>query len=282
MKRIFFLLLAVAAAASAIAQPFDHSILKLRLSDRAPIAVSIDGRYINRETQSLTLDGLRPGRHRLEVYRLSGSRLRPVRVYTGHIRFEAGTVNIGLVDVEERRLRLRTRPMSDEDDPAYADRPGYHRDFPERSGDNGNARRPEERARSGEGSADNEVYGHEDGDGAAGREGYGSFPHGRGNKQPASGNLLSSAQMTELRRQVEDEVADTQKDRILRSKLQTRDISAAQALEMMRWLAFESTRLDFAIWAFDRAADPENFGALEREFLSSESKTAFRKAIRRR
>lgn len=295
MKKIFSLLLAFMATAAAMAQGTDRSILKLRLSDRSPLSVNIDGRYIDRQTTSLTLDGLRPGRHRVEVYSTDGYRPRRVRIYTGTLRLEPGTVNIAMVDVYRRMLRMRTRLLDERSDGAYADKGndrGRKDDRSEyRDGDYEESRDDQSRNdRSGDYSDD--VYGNNDSLSSRNnnnerdnKEGYGSFPRGRGSSRSDgynTANILTQRDMDDLHTRISKLITDSDKESLMKSVLDNRSVYTDQVRTMLAWLSFESTRLDFAKWAYSHAADRQHYWKLEDVFTFSASKEEFNKAIRAR
>lgn len=281
MKRLFPLtLIFLMFGFSAFAQSSNRAMLKLRLSDRSLISVSLDGRFINQETTQLTLDGIRPGLHRLEVYS-EGTRRRPVRIYTGTLRLQPGTVNIGIVDVYNRGMRLRTRP-ADEGDFAQNNnsdrRPSdYDRNDRDDFSDNGY-----------DGNSKDDVYngGHRNSsddnrDRASGHiEGQGSFPHGRGNSGYERTSNFTQRDMDDLRSRVSARITDSDKEELMKGALQGRRFSTDQVRAMLSWLSFESTRLDFAKWALPSVTDRDNYWKLEDAFDFSSSKKEFADAIR--
>lgn len=289
MKKLFSFLLALSTTITAVAHGSERTMLKLRLSDRTQIAVNVDGRYFNRRTTSLTLDGLRPGLHRVEVYSTDGYRARPVRIYTGTIRLEAGTVNIAIVDVYRRALRMRTRPMDAQRDEAYSDnsdREGLGKsgdddyddrdhNYPRNDHSDDNKRDDDYRDNGNAGNGNNDR-----GNG----EGYGSFPHGRNNSTSTNttGDMLTQRDMNNLRARVGKLITDSDKESLMKSELNSRSVSTEQVRAMLRWLSFESTRLGFAKWAYSRVTDRQNYRKLESAFDFSASKKEFNDAIRGR
>jgi hypothetical protein len=202
---------------------------------------------------------------------MSGRR-RPFRIYTGTIRLKPGTVNSAVVDVSDRIFRMRTRYKDERDS---------------RGHENGR-----DRDENGQSNHDNDDVYYRDEDrgpdrdsGAqSGQEGFGSFPHGRGNdsKAQAPGNVLKPADMDALRRKVEDKITDTDKEKLLKGELGNRQVTTEQVRVMLGWLSFESSRLDFAKWAYGRCADPGNYQKLEDVFDFGSSKEEFNRAIQRR
>ena len=277
MKRIVSLtLLLLTVATGAFAQS-NRAMLKLRLSDRSLISVYLDGRYIYRETPTLTLDGLRPGLHRLEVYSEVGYRRHPIRIYTGTIRLTPATVNVGIVDVYDRGMRLRTRPMDDVD---YTERDqdrrdGYENDRLENRDGYNDDRRDNRDGRD-------DIYeGDKNNNPSDKGEGYGSFPHGRGgDANTYAPNAFGQRDMDDLRDRVTSRVTDSDKEQLMKTSLKNRTVYTDQVRQMLGWLSFDDTRLDFAKWAYDFAGDKQNYWKLEDAFSFSSTKETFNKEIR--
>jgi hypothetical protein len=252
-------------------------VLKLRLSDQSPIAVNLDGKYIDRGTTSLILDGIRPGIHRIEVYAEDGGR-RPIRVYTGTLRLRAGTMNVGIVDLYNRGLRLRTR-LLDERDMDYAERsdrlPNPNRD--DRNDRIQEDRNGEERSQM---DASGDVY--NDRDDREKGEGFGSFPGGRGGRDVGRPNAMNQADIDDLRSKVSSLITDSDKEQLMRRGLQDQSLYTDQVKQMMSWLSFESTRLEFAKWAFNHVIDQGNYWKLEDAFDFSSSRKEFRDSVGKR
>jgi hypothetical protein len=263
MKRIFSLtLLLISLSLGAFAQNGDVSTLRLRLSDGGIIAVNLDGRYIFRNTTSLTLDGIRPGLHRIEVYRDYGARYRPRRIYTGTIRLREGNFYDGLVDTRRRTLQLRSDAGRERTAPIEEPRqPDNRNETPDRAGQD-------------------EIY--PPGTPQNGREGYGSFPHGRPhNGSGYSAGSFSARDMSDLHTRVDEHITDTDKEKLMKRALGDRSPSTAQVRDMLGWFSFESTRLDFAKWAYARVSDKDEYWKLEDVFSFESSKEEFSQTIGR-
>lgn len=284
MKRFLLLSLSLMLLAGRLsAQNADRIMLKLRLSDNAPLSVFLDGRHINKGTASLTLDGLRPGFHRIEVYN-EGTR-RPIRVFTGNIRLRRGMAYYGIVDVYNHGLRLSKRPVDDRyaynnDGRGNSDyREERREDYPDRDNPDYNGNRGGNRN-----GADDEVYNDRNSNAPAGSDGFGSFPRGR-NGGPATapvGNSFSSQDMSDLQSRVAARITDSDKKGLMQTSIEGRTVSTEQVRRMMGWLSFDDTKLELAKWAYDYTADKQNYWKLEDAFSFSATKEAFNKSIRSR
>jgi hypothetical protein len=270
MIRVLLFSLLLIGANGVAAQNRNVTMLKLRLSDRSIISVNLDGQYIDRGTTSLTLDGIRPGMHRLEVYRDAGRR-RPVRVYTGTLRLRPGTVNIGFVDVYNRGLRLRTRDMDERDVAGGESNRG--------AGNQGSRNDTPDNNDYSDNHGDDDLYNDQGRDNQNKVEGYGSFPKGRKSMAKRTPSAIAQDNLDDLRQRVSSLITDSDKEQLLKGTLKDQGIYTDQVRMMLTWLSFESTRLDFAKWALPLVIDRENYRKLEDSFEFKASKEEFREAV---
>ena len=294
MKRILlFALMFFSLTSSVFAQRRDRAVLKLRLSDRTPLSVNVDGRHFDEGGASITIGNLPAGPHRIEVFSEGGYRMRPRRVFTGTIRLAPETVSIGIIDLYNRGIRLRTRPMDaytkggdDRDRSVDNDRDDRYKDDNDRSYDIPKSDRDDYKDRDDRKDID-DVYGdnrsgnYHDNDNK-GIEGYGSFPHGRDGNNEYNGSTVTQKDIADLRSRVADRITDSEKEKLMKNVMEGRRASTEQIREMLSWLSFESTRLDFAKWAYSHATDRKNYWKLEDVFTFSSSKDEFNDAIRTR
>jgi hypothetical protein len=85
-------------------------------------------------------------------------------------------------------------------------------------------------------------------------------------------NAMRNQDVTELGVRVKDRMTDSDKDKLMRSVLANKTYYTEQLRTMMGWLSFESTKLEFAKWAYDNTIDKENYWKLEDIFSFSSSK----------
>lgn len=189
-------------------------------------------------------------------------------------------VHIGMVDVFNRGLSLRTRPIDDRNG-GYSDqsrRPGYQEqndriDTREYRFDNNPSTDKEQR------TAD-EVYSDQYVLKDNKSEGYGSFPKGRSNKSSPLPNAISQHDLDELQSKASSLITDSDKEQLMKRALDGRSIYTDQVRQMLNWLAFETSRLEFAKWVFPKVIDLANYWKLDDVFEFNSSKEEFRKATR--
>lgn len=92
-------------------------------------------------------------------------------------------------------------------------------------------------------------------------------------------NILNNQDLNDLKARVEDRITDTEKLKLMKSVLEQRRYYSVQVRTMMEWLAFESSKLDFAKWSYDRALDKQDYWKLEDVFTFSSSKDEFNQYI---
>lgn len=292
MKKIITtLVVLIAVISSAMAMPGGSSMLRLRLSTGGQIMVEIDGRRYDRHGASLTIGDLPPGRHRIKVYEYRSYRDsrggRADLVYTSTIRIQPNSFAYGTVDVNRSMLRLYTKDMdeyyahrNDYDRDSYGDDRSYNDGYDNGSNpgggynyDNGGGYN-NGGYNNNNGNSNNNGYNN---DGYGDDRGYGNDRGGYNNR-----NMLSNRDIEDLRTRVADRITDTDKEKLMKSVLDNRSCTTDQVRTMMSWLSFESTKLDFAKWAFDKAADSRNYWKLESEFSFSSSKDEFNNYIKGR
>lgn len=92
-------------------------------------------------------------------------------------------------------------------------------------------------------------------------------------------NLLTRQDMADLKKNVEGTATDIDRVKLLKSVLEKKNYYSNQVREMLGWLAFESSKLEVAKWAYDRVLDKQDYWKLEDVFSFSSSKDEFNKYI---
>jgi hypothetical protein len=89
------------------------------------------------------------------------------------------------------------------------------------------------------------------------------------------GSRFSQQDMSDLHSRVINRITDTDKLKLLQSVLGNRVISTEQAIQIVDWLSFESTKLEFAKWVYGNIIDRNNFWKIDSEFTFENTKTEF-------
>lgn len=241
MKRIFFtIFILLVAFSSSFAQSRSRSIIKFRLSDDSRLAVSIDGRYYDKQGRSITIGDLPQGSHYIKIYQYipysNGRGGKAREIYRGGIKISSGTITEFNYDVRKGKLYASTEFI----DESY--REGDHND---EDGDYRD-RRDDDRRRN------DDVY---------------------------YSRQWSQQDMSDLKKRVDDRMMDGDKVKLMQSVLQDRRYTTEQMRTMLNWLSFEDSKLTVAKWGYDNVTDKQNYWKLESEFTFSSSKDEFNNHI---
>ena len=100
-----------------------------------------------------------------------------------------------------------------------------------------------------------------------------------GEEPYTNSNVLNNKDLNDLKTRVDDRITDTDKLKLMKSVLEQRTYYSVQVRTMLNWLAFESSRLDFAKWSYNRVLDKQEYWKLEDMFTFSSSKDEFNEHI---
>lgn len=238
MKKIIVaLVLSAVATGGAMAQ----SMLRIRLADNSPINVSVDGRYFNKRGTSVTVGDLPFGRHYFKVYATmqtrSGRTYEEV-IYQGKVKTYYGRITTIVYDPGTRYADVQETDID-----AYAN------NHPQSDNDNG------------------QYIEH----GADRRNEKSYYPDENGYNQPdvpaspvspAEMSTLDDEKINKLKGKVSGENTDTKKINMMKAGLQEETMTTAQVGELMNWLSFESSKVDFAEWAYNQTVDKDLYSDL--------------------
>ncbi len=93
-------------------------------------------------------------------------------------------------------------------------------------------------------------------------------------------NQLLNDDLKDLQARVEGRITDTERLKLMKSVLAERAFYSVQVRTMLGWMSFESSKLDFAKWAYERVIDKKDYWKLEDVFTFSSSKDEFNKHIK--
>ncbi len=238
MKKLLILsLLVIAGVTGASAQ----SMLKVKLANNAQLNVEVDGRYFNKRGTSVTVGDLPPGRHRFTIYSVQQDRRgrgREEAIYSSRITTLPGYVTIVTYDPDSRELVKQEQDITtfQQNMPPAANNGGtYSQNNPPQVNNNNND------------------YGNDS------RYIDGSAPVA----SPIATGTLTDAKINDLKTKVADKKTDTEKWNALKDGLKNETETTDQIGAMMDWFNFESTKVDFAKWAYPNTVDKQNFSNLD-------------------
>lgn len=82
-----------------------------------------------------------------------------------------------------------------------------------------------------------------------------------------------------LKKKVDTKQTDTERLKMMKAELANSKYYTDELRTMLGWLAFESSKLDFAKWSYSKVEDEQNFPSLEAIFLLDESKEEFNQFV---
>jgi primosomal replication protein N len=85
---------------------------------------------------------------------------------------------------------------------------------------------------------------------------------------------LNNVHFNQLARAVKDKITDTDKLKLMQQSLSDHTMQTTQIGEMLDWLTFEGSKLEFVQWAYSRTIDRNNYGQLKNKFSFLSSKKA--------
>jgi len=243
MKK-FFAIVSLLSAVYNVAEA--QSMLKVSLSDNSQINIALDDRYFNKRGASVTVGDLPPGRHYLEIYTTyqdSRGRAQEQVVYQGRIKTTAGVITLFQYDPANNQKYVQQEDME-----AYTSN-----NFPQNSGstDNGQNMNNDQVAPPNNSNNDN---------------GYDNSNDGGSVASPAPTSSLTEEKADKLKTTVEKKVTDTEKLKALKDGLKGETLTTDQVSGMMDWFNFESSKVDFAKWAYNVVVDKDNYRSLENKF----------------
>ncbi len=237
---IWLLLLCVLFASG---DAFSQSQMRITLTDRSPVTVAVDGRYFNRRGTAITVGDLPPGRHSVKIYSIRHDRWGdPYQriVFQGRVTTEYRMTTHVVYNPYTRMARIRQ----------VAD------DFNGSAGDNNYARYKDGSMEESPTAPGNSVT-----TGAA--------------ASPAPMGSLSAGRQEALKKKVDAEKTDTKKLAVVKSGLNGETLSTMQVMTLMDWFLFESTKLDFAKWAYNITIDKQSYGDLSSRFEAQPNRNEF-------
>lgn len=245
---VFTLLLAAGVSVS-----YAQSMLKISLTDNSRFNIMLNGRHFNKQGQSITVGDLPPGRQRLKIFVLRRDRwhggVYEDLIYQGRVNTYYGNTTIlrydpdlGLADIQEVEgmQRPRRQPLTSRPDDRDAN---YY---------NNNDASP-------------------DNDDVAAQP----LPSGSPAASPVSESktgTLSNGKAEKLKSKADAKKTDTEKMKVLKDGLRNERLTTYNVSEIMDFFLFESSKVDFATWAYNMTVDPEYFRDLEAKLTSASAK----------
>lgn len=250
LTTLLFVLLAGAGGTNA------QSLLRVHLADNSRINISVNSRYFNKRGTTVTVGDLPGARHYLKIFGVTYDRWGRVYdrlIYQGTVSTYDGMITNFIYDPYTRRVTMRTNPIDDSRN-GYAqnqptDRYNGNRDIvPDLSTPPAQPPAPED---------DTKVSPQQGGTPAA---------------SPVGTSTLTDQASDKIKTKVDAKGTDTEKMKYLKEALRNETLTTFQVSYMMDWFLFESTKLEFARWAYNITTDKEYYDDLAAKFNYNSSK----------
>ncbi|MEO0404436.1 MAG: DUF4476 domain-containing protein [Bacteroidota bacterium] len=240
-----------------------NSILELNVPHNMDVVVEFNNRTYDTDCQ-LTLRGLREGTHNLRVYTSSvafgcGNGYNNNRIlYSGPIDLEYRSRTVATIHPRQGLCIDAIEPLGRtiQNPVVYTDPLNSPNPFPDYHGNKNHG--------NGNGYGNNN-YGNDHG------VDYNNGFH-NGNQCGNQMNMLSNRDLNELLRMMDQRSFDRDRLRLAKRVVNQYNLKSHQVHDIMLKLCFDSSRLDFAKYAFDRTMDPHRYHVVYNafDFRSSE------------
>ena len=237
MKKLFSILILLSVSCIAAKA---QSMLKISLADRLPITVSVDGRYFNKRGQSVTVGDLPAGRHRVQIYATNESNKEEV-VYTGYVKTYNGQLTTFTYDYNTEAIERQDQDMNTMGSAATP--PPAPATPPPTDQYNNNTVPQQDNNYQPDNGNNNEQYAPSPG------------------ASPVNDAITTEGKnkLAKLKKKTDAKKTDTEKATVLKEALKQEMINSDQVAIIMDWFSFESSKVEFAEWAYDHTTDKDNY-----------------------
>ena len=236
-----------------------QSMLRVRLTDNTPINVSVDNRFFSKRGTAVTVNDLPYGHHKLKIYETRHTRRGREyddMIFEGTVKTYEGMVTLFVFDPYKRMMDISEQEIAE------------FRQFHPGHGDYDRVR-----ARRDEGRNGSKFENTDNGRGVVTNDVMTDAP-GAPVASPITADLLSTVdevKLNSLKKKTAAKKTDTEKMKELIDGLKNDRVTTTQVGDMMEWLLFESSKLDFVKWAYTITVDKEYYNELGNKFAYKSS-----------
>jgi len=112
MKKILLLCFLMISSLSTLWAQVGKSTVKVRLADNSVMQIAIDKHSYKDQGNTIAVDDVTPGRHRLKIFVRSGKNGRKSMVYDGYFKIDANTSNYIIVDRFKKKMRITSESLN--------------------------------------------------------------------------------------------------------------------------------------------------------------------------
>jgi len=237
MKRSAIVILLLGAGFISDAQ----TMLKVNMVDNTPINISVDGRYFSKTGTSITVGDLPEGRHVLKIFAVTeGRRGRGYQdvIYEGKVKTHEGMISILQYDASSQGVQVEEQDINK----YLNDHPNVAQEQKMRGQRNNNYDNGQNNEYQNNGQNNQ----------------YNNAP-----AAPVAAATLNDTKIDNLKSNVIAKATDSERMKVMKDGLSGETFTTDQVGKMMDWFSFESSKVDFAEWAYPYIVDKNVFGNLE-------------------
>jgi hypothetical protein len=260
MNKVFFFLLFLATG---VVKANGQSMLKVSLRDNSTqISVSVDDRHFNKRGTSITVGELPYGVHYLKIFAMEYTRRGrgyEEVIYSGRVKTYNGMITLFVFDPETGEPEVKDMDID-----------AYTANHP--MGSKGKFM-PGDQQDGGNDTAGNITLNNNDNIAEP------TSPVA----SPVSSDkfgTLTDAKMAQLKKTSGTKQTDTQKMTMLKDELKKEKLTTNQVSDFMDLFSFESSKVEFAKWAYQLTVDKEYYIDLESKFAYKTSQDDFDKFLK--
>lgn len=218
-----------------------QSMMKVRVADNRQINLWIDGRYFPKRGASVTVGDLPTGMHMLKIYSIAQTRKGRAYqevIYHGKVRTYRDMITMLYFDPYTNKIDAKDEYIDD-----------YVKDYPPNKMGEWNG----EQGGIAKGKYNDEVNAKKD-----------VSPAQAGASPVTSGEpgTLTESKVDKLKTKIAAKKIDTERMNLLKDALNSETFTTGQVGVMMGWFGFESSKVEFAEWAYPKTTDKELYSEL--------------------
>lgn len=256
MKRVLFMLLLTICCSTAL---FAQSFLHVQLRDNSRFNISVNGRYFNRQGTSVTVGDLPPGRHHIKIYTLVYNRWGRGYdnvIFSGWVNTSYRMTTNFIYDPYLRRANVSEVHASNryDADNNYAD-----------------ADRGQNNSHYNDGVESKSEYDRNATEVAKPATAESVSPSAAV-ASPLPSGTLTEEKVEQLKKKSDAKKTDSERMTMLKNELAKETFNTIQVGAIMDWFLFESSKLEFAKWAYNKTADKAYYNDLSAKFVNKSAK----------
>lgn len=262
-----------------------QSMLRVGLADRTPVTVSVDGRYFNKRGETVTVGDLPQGRHYIKIYAISntsGDKAYQQIVYEGRVRTYRGQLTLMTCDSYNGTAVTSQEPMGY----AMNGTPNGPESYNNQKLNNYDTR--DNYGNSGTGNMDTQPNNQEQpgtGNSEEPKEVYDDLPAGTPLASPVASPVNSDetkatttaggSKLDKIKKKIVAKNTDTERMEAAKESFKKEKLTTTQVCTVMDWFSFESSKVEFAEWAYPNVSDKQNYSKVKSKITNKTYKDEF-------